>query len=99
MEIFEEVVGQSLLDVCPVQLKGHEHDASKNHNPEVNLADELMLLAPGPSEERVKPTKVLPGTSINFLFILRNGGCLTNQSEVQIPLRIQGHQKHWACGG
>jgi hypothetical protein len=39
----EEVVCQSLGNVCTVQLEGHEHDTSPDHDTKVYLPDKAML--------------------------------------------------------
>ncbi len=60
MEILKEIVGQSLCDVCSVEFQSHEHDAGKYHYPSIDLPDQLVLFAPGPSSGRVEAMQVLP---------------------------------------
>lgn len=54
LQIRKEVVSQGLSDICAIQFESHEHDASPNHDPEVDLAHKAMLFSPGPSCLRVE---------------------------------------------
>jgi hypothetical protein len=46
MQILQEVVRVGLLDVGSVKLKSHEHDASKYHDANINLANEGVFFTP-----------------------------------------------------
>lgn len=61
MKVLEEVIRQGLCYVCPIQLKSHEHDARKDHDPKVDLPYHLVLFAPCPTGRRVKTVQILPG--------------------------------------
>lgn len=59
-EILKDVIRVRLLYVCTVKLERHEHYTSKEHNAKVAFSDDLVLLRPGPSRERIETMKVLP---------------------------------------
>jgi len=60
MEVLEEVVGQSLRDVCAIKFQRHEHDARKDHDPRIDLSNQSVFFAPVPSSRRVEAVQVFP---------------------------------------
>jgi hypothetical protein len=59
-QITKKVVSQSLMDVGPIKLESHEHDASPSHDAEVNFPQQFFLFPPGPSSKGVEAMHILP---------------------------------------
>lgn len=60
LQFREKVIRQCLAEICAIQFKGHEHDASPDHDADVNFAHQTMLFPPGPSCLRVEAMEVFP---------------------------------------
>ena len=60
MQIVQEVVRICLVDIRTIELEGHEHDAGPDHDSDIDLANQFVLFAPGPSRIRIKLGQVLP---------------------------------------
>jgi len=68
MQVFEEVVCVCLLNVRTIELQRHETDTREDQDTEINLADKLVLLAPGPSREGIESVQVLPFRVVSNAF-------------------------------
>jgi len=66
IEVVQEVVSESLADVRSVKLESHEHDAGPDHDAEVHLANQAVLLLPCPSCQGIEAMCVFPiGCGVN----------------------------------
>jgi hypothetical protein len=56
MQILQKVVRVGLLDVGSVKLKGHEHNTGKDHDANIDLANESVFFTPRPSCQWIEPS-------------------------------------------
>lgn len=78
VQVFEEVIRQCLRDVRSVQFQGHKHEAGEYEDPEIDLPDNGVFLAPGPPCGRVESVQILPVCTrlivLGCLRVVEDGG-------------------------
>ena len=61
MQVFEQVVGQCVLNIPTIELQAENHDAELGKEVEVGLADDLLLFGFSSGESRVPSVPAFVG--------------------------------------
>jgi hypothetical protein len=93
-EIMKKIISVGLNQIGTIKFKGHEHNASKDHDFQVNLADQTCLFAPSPPKRWIKNMQVLPICSRLVVFcsfwIVKNAWLdILNQSPPRLKIWIK----------
>lgn len=59
MELVQKIVRERLGQIGAIQLQRHEHDASKDHDAGIDLADQLVLLTPCPAGRGIESVSMV----------------------------------------